>query len=210
MADARKKKRKRLLVGITGAVGAGKSTVCRVFRDAGFPVLSADDFARAVTAPGSNAFEKIQDLFGAGSLTPTGELDRAFLRSKMLKDPSLRKQLEAITHPAIQKLSSHAAEALFDSGATIVFYEAPLLFEAGSDKRMDKVICVHAPESLLVDRVMLRDEVPKQEAERLLAAQMPQTEKMKRSDYLIENSGSELELAAAATRTLREIEKLND
>jgi dephospho-CoA kinase len=207
MTDARNNKRKKLLVGITGAVGAGKSTVCRVLRSAGYPVLSADEFARVVSAKGSDSLKKIQQIFGKESLTSEGELDRSLIRKKILEDPTLRKKLEAITHPEIQKLSQKAAETLFEQGADIVFYEAPLLFEAGSDKKMDAVICVYAEESKLIERVMKRDGVDKTHAEKLLAAQMPQAEKLKRSSHSIRNDAGEAELEKSVEDILAEFKK---
>lgn len=205
-----KKKKKKYLVGITGGVGAGKSTVCRVIREAGFPVLSADDFAREVVAPGSPALGEIRALFGDGALLPDGSLNRSFVRQEILRDPSLRKKLEAITHPRIQELSRNAAEEQFQRGASLVFYEAPLLFEANSDKAMDAVICVYSDEELLIERVMRRDGVDKEHARKLLAAQMPQEEKCKRSDYLLRNDGSEEELKTATLELLNELMSLVD
>lgn len=207
MAGARKTKRKRLLVGITGAIGAGKSTVARVFRDAGYPVISADDLARQITAPGSPALQEIRALFGARAINADGAMDRAFVRREILRDSSLRKKLEALTHPRIQDLSRRAAEESFHTGARIVFYEAPLLFEAKSDAAMDAVICVSAPEELLIERAMKRDGVGREQAEKMLAAQMPQDEKCQRSTYVLKNEGSEAELKAAASALLAKLEK---
>lgn len=208
MADTRKQKQKSLLVGITGAAGAGKSTVCRVLRESGCPVLSADEFARAVTAPGTPVLKDVAALFGPQAVGADGAMDRAFVRAAILKDPSLRKKLEALTHPRIQELSRRASEELFKQGHSLVFYEAPLLFEAGSDRQMDKVICVAAEEERLVERVMKRDGVAREAAAALLAAQMPQSEKIKRSDYVIHNDGDEAALERATLLVLDQIKQL--
>ncbi len=198
----------QLLVGITGGIGAGKSAVATVYRDAGFTVLSADEIAREIVRPGSAALKEIRLLFGPKSIKLDGNLDRAYVREKITADPGLRAQLEGITHPRIQKRSLELAQHAFHKGAEIVFYEAPLLFEAKSDHSMDKVICVHAPDSLRVERTMKRDGSSKHHAEMLLASQMPQSEKMKLSDFLVRNSGELSEMKLNALDVLKELEAL--
>lgn len=202
-----KKKKKKYLVGITGAIGSGKSTVSRVIREAGYPVLNADDFARDVVAPSSPALAEIRALFGEKSINADGKMNRAFVRQEILRDPGLRKKLESITHPRIQELSRAAADREFQNGAAIVFYEAPLLFEAKSDSAMDAVICVYADEAVLLDRVMKRDGVDREHARKILSAQMSQDEKCKRSDYLLKNEGSEEELERATKDLLAVLER---
>lgn len=200
--------KKRLLVGITGGIGAGKSLLSRYFSKAGYPVLSADEIAREITQPGSAAIEEIRSAFGEDAILPDGSIHRAFIRSEITKDPSLRAKLDGITHPKIQTLSKQRADEFFQNGSSIVFYEAPLLFEAKSDRNMDKVICVHAPDSVRIQRVIARDKVSKADAEKLLRSQMPQDEKMKKSDFLVENSASEAQLEKNAEAVLQELLKL--
>lgn len=197
--------KKHLWVGITGGIGAGKSAVARIFAEAGYPVLSADEINRELTQAGGAALGEIQAIFGARAIAADGSLDRGFLRAEITRDPSLRLRLEALMHPRIQKLSREKAEALFASGASLVFYEAPLLFEAGGGSAMDTVITVHAPDSVRVERTMKRDKCSRELAEKLLASQMPQEEKMKRADFLIENSGDEKALRAAALEVLSKL-----
>ncbi len=203
----KKEKTKGYLIGITGGIGAGKSTVSRVFSAAGYPVLSADLLSREVVAPGMPALREITALFGREALLPDGSLDRAFVRRAIVGDSGLRLQLEAITHPRIQALTQEKASALFRAGKRIVFYEAPLLFEAKSDHGMDKVITVHAPDELRIARVLARDKYSRAEAEGLLKSQMPQEEKRRRADYCLENAGSERALEQRALELLAEIEK---
>lgn len=197
--------RNHVLVGITGGIGAGKSALAAVFSRLGYPVLSADALAREVVAPGSPALQEIVKVFGSEALLADGGLNRAWVRSEIARDSSLRLKLEAITHPRIQALSLARSKELFSDGALVVFYEAPLLFEAKSEKNMDAVICVHAPDKLRVARVVARDGVSTIEAERLLAAQMPQEEKMKRSDYLVLNDGDQAALERRAREVLAEL-----
>lgn len=203
----RKQGKKPLLVGITGGIGAGKSLVATFYREQGYPVFSADEIAREIVAPGSPALDEIRAVFGPAAIRADGTLDRAFLREKIAADPALRLKLEAITHPRIQARSLQLARDAFAQGAAIVFYEAPLLFEAKSERQMDKVICVHAPDEVRIERTIKRDGGSREQAERLLRSQMPQDEKMKRCDFLIENSGSEQELKAAAKRALDELKR---
>lgn len=201
-----KKSAKHLWVGITGGIGSGKSTVSRVFAEAGYPVLSADEINRELTQPGGHALGEIRNVFGEEAITGDGSLDRSFLRSEITRDPNLRLKLEAIMHPKIQAESKRRVEELFQQGKKIVFYEAPLLFEAKSEKALDLVVCVHASDETRIHRTMKRDKCTREQAEKLLKSQMPQDEKMRRSDFLIENEGSERELAAAAEETLKKLE----
>lgn len=199
--------RKGLLVGITGSIGAGKSAVAQLYREAGFPVFSADEIAREIVMPGAPALKEIRLLFGPKAIRLDGNLDRAFVRARITEDPDLRLKLEAITHPRIQARSAALAEAEFKRGAKIVFYEAPLLFEAKSDTAMDRVICVHAAEPLLLERTMRRDGSSREAAKRLLDAQIPQSEKMERSHYLVRNEGDLNELRANALEVLEQLRK---
>ncbi len=196
----------KLLVGITGGIGAGKSAVATVYRELGYPVFSADEIAREIVEPGTPALREIRELFGSEAMKADGTLDRAFVRKCIAEEPPLRFKLETITHPRIQARTLQLAKQAFSEGAKIVFYEAPLLFEAKSEKKMDKVICVHADDKIRIKRVVKRDGGTRELAEKLLASQMPQAEKMRLSDYAIENNGSEKELKKAALSVL---ERLN-
>ena len=196
---------KNRLVGITGGIGAGKSALARVFTEAGYPVLSADELAREVVAPGSEVLGEIVAVFGPSALAADGSLNRGWVRSAIAGDSTLRARLEAITHPRIQALSLARAAELFQRGKELVFYEAPLLFEAGSDRSLSAVICVHAADEVRVDRVTKRDGRPRGEVEKLLRSQMPQEEKMRRSDYLVLNEGSEADLRARGLEVLAEL-----
>jgi dephospho-CoA kinase len=193
-------------VGITGGIGAGKTLVAAYFRKKGYPVYSADEIAREIVQPGSPALAEIVKAFGPTALLPDGTLNRAGLRARIAADPSLRIKLEAITHPRIQERSLALSDEAFARGAGIVFYEAPLLFEAKSDKKMDKVICVHAPDEVRIERTMKRDGSPRELVEGLLKSQLSQEEKMKKSDFLIENAGSEKELRAEAEKILAQLQ----
>lgn len=194
--------KKHLWIGITGGIGAGKSTVSRVFAENGYPVFSADEIAREIVAPGAPALAEIEKLFGAKALLPNGTLDRAWMRQAIAQDPALRQKLEAITHPRIRARSKELAEAEFKKGAAIVFYEAPLLFEAKVEGVLDAVICVAASEENRIARTVKRDGASPTQAKALLDAQMPQDEKIRRSQYVIWNDGSEDSVREEARKLL--------
>jgi dephospho-CoA kinase len=198
---------KTILIGITGGMGAGKSAVAALYVRMGYPVFSADTLAREVVEPGSPALGEIRELFGENALLEDGSLNRSWVRERIAHDPDLRQKLEAITHPLIQaRFREHAKEAA-EAGKRIVFYEAPLLFEAKSESQLDAVIAVHAPDDIRIERVMKRDGGKRDVVEKLLASQMPQEEKMRRAHFLIENSGDEKSLKNAAFAVLAEVRK---
>ncbi len=200
-----KRVKKAILIGITGGIGAGKSALGKIYAEAGYPVFSADKIAREILAPNSIGWQKVVETFGKEILADNGEIDRAKLRVQISNNEEDRKKLDAITHPLIQNRSQQLLQKAITQGNEIVFYEAPLLFEAQSHKKMDKVICVHASDATRIQRTMERDNRSKEEIERLLKGQMPQEEKMRRSDYLIKNDGTEEELRANGLNLVRSI-----
>lgn len=201
-------KAKHLWVGITGGIGSGKSTVSRYLAESGHPVLSADEINRELTQPGAAALGEISQVFGAQAIAADGSLDRAFMRAEITREPALRLKLEAIMHPRIQQLSKERADELFAQDKRIVFYEAPLLFEARGEKALDLVVCVHARDELRIERTVKRDRCSREQAEKLLLSQMPQAEKMAKSDYLISNEGDESILKTATLAVLGQLQKL--
>ena len=197
--------KKTLLIGITGGVGAGKSTVSSLLRKEGYPVLSADEFAREVTKPGSQANQEIAAKIGQEFISAEGEILRSELRKKITLDPLAREKLNSIMHPKIQALTKKETERLFNEGNTMVFYEAPLLFEAKSATAMDLVVCVAADDPVRIDRIMKRDNVSKEEAAKLLASQLSQNEKIDRSDFVIWNNEDAGKLNTLVEKILIEI-----
>jgi dephospho-CoA kinase len=198
---------KTILIGITGGIGAGKSAVAALYARMGYPVFSADTLAREVVEPGSPALDEIRELFGENALLEDGSLNRPWVREKIAHDPELRLKLEAITHPRIQARFRELAKEAGEEGKMIVFYEAPLLFEAKSETQLDAVITVHAPDEVRIQRVIKRDGTSRETVEKLLASQMPQEEKMKRSQFLIENNGDEKALKNVAFAVLGQVRK---
>jgi len=183
--------RRFLLVGLTGSIATGKSTVSRMFAHLGAHVLDADVLAREVVMPGQPAYLKIVEEFGPGVVQEDGTLDRKALGAIVFADPARRKRLEEITHPAIglrqQRILSVLDEEEFDG---IVMWDVALLFETGGVTRMDRVVVVSTDPDTELARLMARDGLPEDAARARIASQMPVAEKAKRAHYVIDNSGS--------------------
>lgn len=185
-----------MILGITGGIASGKTLVTRIFRHLGATVVSADELAREVVAPGSETLTRLVERFGPGILLPNGELDRAALATLVFADPQARADLNAITHPAIGALAVARLRELAAAGAPLVVYEAPLLYEAGAEGRVDAVLVVTVPESLQLQRLMARDQLGEAAARERIAAQWPQAEKAARADYVIANDSTPAVLEA--------------
>ncbi len=195
------------IIGITGGIGAGKSLLAKIYAEAGFPVFSADQIAKEIVAKGTAGWQEIVDTFGSEILGADGEIQRAILRARISQNPADRQKLDAITHPKIQKRSAELFAEAAHQGHSLLFYEAPLLFEAKSDKKMDAIICVHAPDEIRIQRTMARDGSQREQVEKLLKSQMPQSEKIKRSDFQLLNDGDKSQFRAAALELLERLKE---
>jgi dephospho-CoA kinase len=176
------------LVGLTGGIGSGKSTVGRMVRELGVPVLDADRIAREVVAPGQPAHAAIAAAW-PHVLAPDGRIDRKQLAALVFSDPGARTRLEAITHPRIREQAMREAAALERQGHRLAFYEAALLVEAGRRDDLDRLVVVTADEDQQIARVMARDHSSREEALARLRAQLPLSEKRKQATDLIDNGG---------------------
>jgi len=187
--------KKFLLVGLTGSIATGKSTVSRMFAHLGARVLDADALAREVVMPGQPAYLKIVQEFGQGVVQEDGSLDRKALGAIVFADPARRKRLEEITHPAIglrqQRILSVLEEEEFEG---IVIWDVALLFETGGVARMDRVVVVYTDPDTELARLMARDAIPEEQARGRMASQMPVAEKAKRAHYVIDNSGERVDM----------------
>jgi dephospho-CoA kinase len=178
-----------LRVGLTGSIGVGKSFVASIFVELGCHVLDADQTAREVVMPGTPGLKALVDVFGHDILTTDGTLDRKRLGTLIFSDQSKREQLNHILHPFIiarQDEILNAWEAEDPDGIGIV--DAALMIESGGYKRFDKLIVVHCRPEVQLERLMLRDKLSRDEALRRINSQMPQEEKQKFADYLIDTS----------------------
>jgi len=178
------------IIGLTGGIATGKTSVARFLGALGAEIVDADQLAREVVQPGSPALLKIRDLFGHQVLQEDGSLNRQAVRDRVFSDAGKRLQLEAIMHPAIKKLALEKLDAARRCGSEVAVYMAPLLIEAGATDRVDEVWVVTLRSEVQVSRLMSRDNCSREQAEQIIAAQMPLVEKERFGVVVIENSGS--------------------
>jgi dephospho-CoA kinase len=177
------------LVGLTGGIASGKSTVAGMLRELGAKIINADDLARVIVQPGKEAWKEIVAAFGTEILRPDRSIDREKLRTTVFEDAQKRKRLDAITHPRIRALAQQRAQELAAKGSAIVVYEAPLLFENEAHLWLRPVILVACHDSLQRRRLKARDHLSEAEIGRHIEAQMPLSEKRPLADFVIENDG---------------------
>ncbi|PRY68704.1 dephospho-CoA kinase [Halomonas ventosae] len=188
-----------MIIGVTGGIASGKSTVARAFAARGIPWVDADEVAREVVAPGEPALTEIAEHFGCEVLTPDGGLDRRALREIVFADAEARQRLERITHPRIRRRLAAHLERLQAQGAPYVLLVSPLLFESGQDAMVDRCLVIDVPEETQIARTAARDGVDEAQARAIVAAQMSRTERLARADDVIDNSADEAGLAAQVT-----------
>ena len=189
------------IVGVTGGIAAGKSTVVRLFGARGAVVRSADEDARAILQPGTPALAQVLQEFPNCRLAD-GSLDRATLAARIFPDPAARHRLETITHPAIiARMRDAVNAARAQSGHGVLVYETPLLYEAGLEPLFDMVIAVVAPPELQAERLQARQAAAGRPAltqaavAARLTAQLSPDEKARRADYVIRTDGTMQETA---------------
>jgi dephospho-CoA kinase len=193
--------RRFLLVGLTGGIATGKSTVSSMFRALGAEIIDADLLAREVVEPGEPAHRAIAEEFGPGVLQADGALDRKKLGGVVFADAARRRRLEQITHPAIRaRFLRRLADLVARGFAGLVFFDAPVMIESGNYRNMDKLVVVVTGDATQRTRLVGRDGITPDEVERKIASQMPVAEKAKLADYVIDNSGDR---AATETQVAR-------
>lgn len=175
-----------LKVGITGGIGSGKTTVCRIFETLGIPVYYADDRAKWLMIHSAEVKEKIIRLFGEEAYK-NGSLNREFIAGIVFKAPEKLQQLNQIVHPAVKKDGQEWH--LSQKGVPYTLKEAALIFESGSFKDLDKVITVFAPKEVRIQRILARDQTTREAVEARMDNQMPEEEKIARADFVIYNDG---------------------
>ncbi len=177
-----------LLVGLTGGIASGKSTVSAMLAERGAEVIDADHIARQVVMPGMPAWCKIREHFGPGVLHPDGHIDRQALADIVFADKSKLALLNEITHPAIFARIADRLEGLHDQDVVVVL-DAALLLEAGLAQGVDVVIVIHSPREIQVERLAARG-VGERDANNRIAAQLPPEKRLVRADIVIDNTGS--------------------
>lgn len=190
------------VIGLTGGIGSGKSTVARMFGALGVHWVDADDVARQVVEPGTQALRAIADHFGKSILQSKGELDRAALRQKVFEDPEQRRWLEGLLHPIIrQELIRQLSPE--DYNLPYVMLVSPLLLETNQHELVERIVVVDVPEETQINRTMTRDGNSREQVERILAAQMPRAARREKADAII-NNAQPLERVEASVHALHQ------
>lgn len=190
------------LLGLTGGIAAGKSTVARLLADHGARVIDADDLARRVVEPGRPALDRIREHFGGDVVDATGHLDRAALGRRVFSDPRARMELEAITHPAIHEEFAAEIQRVADADSkAVIVYDVPLLAESKKSFDFDLIAVAHAPASVRIERLQTGRGLSRQEAEARIAAQASDSARLALADIVIDTGGT-METTRAQTEDL--------
>ena len=174
-----------LIVGLTGGIGSGKSTVAEAFRQLGIDTVDADQASRKVVEPGMPALAAIAEHFGGEIIQSDGNLDRAALRQIIFTDPVQKQWLESLLHPLIRDWIVQQLQA---SSSPYVILESPLLFETDQYQLVDKTVLVDVPVELQIERACARDDNQADQIQRIIDAQLPRQEKLSRADLVLDNS----------------------
>jgi dephospho-CoA kinase len=188
-----------LLVGLTGGIGSGKSTVARLLEKRGAVVFDADLLAREAVEPGTPGHAAVIDRFGADVLAPGGELDREALASIVFADPAARRDLEQIVHPEVRRLFAEGTEAYRDTDRVVVF-SAPLLVETGMHTAFEILVVVSATVATQIERLMRQRGMSEPSIRARIDAQAPLEDKAAAADFLVDNEGSLDELESQVER----------
>ncbi|MBI5612821.1 MAG: dephospho-CoA kinase [Gammaproteobacteria bacterium] len=180
-----------LRIGLTGGIGSGKSTVAGLFAARGVPVIDADDIARRLAAPGQPAYREIVAQFGPAILDPERRIDRKLLRRRVFEQPAERLRLEAILHPQVRRAMEDEIAGLDTPYCILVI---PLLFETAERFPVDRVLVVDADEARQIERAGRRDGADAEEIIRILAAQLPRAERLRRAHDVVRNDAGLAEL----------------
>jgi dephospho-CoA kinase len=199
-----------LLVGLTGNIASGKSTVSQLLAERGATIIDADVLARRAVEPGTPGHRRIVERWGDAVLAADGQLDRAALRRIVFSRPEELEQLNAIVHPEVERMRDRLVAEARERGDRIVVCDIPLLFERQLGDSFDRIILVDAPRPVRLERLVRARGLSESEAMDMIAAQMPAELKRARADILIDNDGSLTQLdqqVAAAWATLLQAER---
>lgn len=198
-----------LRVGLTGSIGVGKSFVASVFEELGCHVVDADQTAREVVMPATPGLKALTEAFGEEVLNPDGTLNRKQLGAVVFADESQRQRLNHVLHPfIIARQDEILSEWEKDDPDGIGIVDAALMIESGGYRRFDKLIVVHCRPEVQLERLMLRDKLSRDEAQRRIDSQMPQEEKQKFADYLIDTSDGFEPAREQTTKVYKELLRL--
>lgn len=177
-------------LGLTGGIATGKTTISNYLKTKGIPVLDADEYARKVVEPGTPGLTDIVNTFGKQVLQSDGSLNRKLLGQIIFNDMTARQKLNDITHPRIQQMMTDELQKLVKGKTPLVILDIPLLLENHNIAGADAIMVVTVPESIQLNRLMQRNNLTKEEAQRRIDAQMPLSEKEKLADFIVDNSGT--------------------
>lgn len=177
-----------LKVGLTGGIGCGKSSAVAIFRSLGVPIVDADRIAREVVQKGESALTQLAAVFGAEAITAEGELDRAWMRAQIFKDPSARTQLEGILHPIIHARIGQAMQSAFESGAAYVIVDVPLLVEQGYQSLFDRIVVVDCLPNQQLERVRARDQTADSQTQQIMQVQASRDLRLQAASDLLDNT----------------------
>ncbi len=180
--------RRPLKIGVTGGIGSGKSTVCKMFTVLGIPVYDADRQAKVLMAEDPGLIAAVKKAFGKGAYKIDGSVNRLYLSEKIFGNPEYLRKMNQLVHPRVSE--DFERWYIRQKGVPYIIKEAALLFEAGSYKTLDKIITVTAPVQLRIRRVLLRDRYrSRKQVEEIIRNQMPEREKAEKADFIIINDG---------------------
>ncbi|MDD6892648.1 MAG: dephospho-CoA kinase [Lactobacillus sp.] len=179
-----------LVIGLTGGIASGKSTISSILKAVGWPVIDADLIARQIVMPGSKGLEQIVNRFGPQMLNSDGTLDRKKLGKTVFDDPKKLSDLDKIEHPLIQEAINSQLDEFKKQHLPVVVLDVPLLFETGMDEECDLTVLAVVDQATQLKRLMKRDQISKMDAVKKISSQMSLKEKMQRADVIIDNNGT--------------------
>ena len=186
-----------MVIGLTGSIGTGKSEAARQLEALGALIISADQVGHEAYTPNTEAWEKVVASFGDEILGDDGEIDRRKLGTIVFSDPGQLDKLNQIMHPRMARMVADQIEDLRTQGVDVVVVEAALLFEAGWDSLVEEVWVTDSPEQMVIERLKKRNGLSEEEARKRISSQMDRSERLERSDYVIDNSGDMAGLESA-------------
>ncbi|KKB37618.1 dephospho-CoA kinase [Bacillus thermotolerans] len=193
-----------VIIGLTGSIASGKSTVSRLLQELGYTIVDADVAARKVVEPGQPALQQIAEAFGEGILLPDGSLDRAKLGERIFNNEEERKKLNNIIHPAVRQFMKDEKEAAIEAGKQTIIMDIPLLYESKLTWMVGKVIVVYVDKDTQLQRLMARNQLDEDAAKARIASQLPLAEKAAQADAVIDNNGTIEETKEQLLRILRD------
>ncbi|MBH9580913.1 dephospho-CoA kinase [Staphylococcus felis] len=191
------------VIGLTGGIATGKSTVAELLQIHGFKIVDADVAARKAVEKGSEGLEKVRALFGEEAITAEGEMNRAFIGQEVFYDDEKREQLNQIIHPIVNQLMKKERDDYLEKGYNVIM-DIPLLFENGLEDTVDEVWLVYASEPIQIDRLMARNNMSIEDAKARVYSQISIDKKSRMADVVIDNLGSKLELKQNLEKVLVE------